>query len=234
MASFVEAAAVAGVPGTSKCTTTKEGSCDVMVCDLPASSGGGSNDPPPQGGEVKKSPSASDITIKAADEITLSPDGKGNYTPMTGQTALFAAGDDVLVKAKGAEVPAFSKTIKAPGIINVTAPEWPALGEAFTIDKANDLELTWENGGEGDVQATISSVADKKTSMITCKFKAADGTGKIAKAALGKLVASETGSISISSANTAAFDQNGWKLNVLIMSPGTAGGGMASGVAHIP
>jgi hypothetical protein len=235
MALFTEVAAGgAAVPGAPKCTTSKEGSCDVTVCDIPAASGGGSGGTPPPAGEPKNSPSASDITITGAEEIVLEADDKGNYTPASGQTKLLTAGEDVKVKAKGKEVPAFDKTVKAPSLVTLTAPEWPAAGDAFAIDRTADLEFNWDNGTAGEVQASISAITDKKMSTIACKFKADAGTGKITKAALSKLVASEQGSISVSGISTTAFEASGWKITLTAMSPSSvAAGGVASATASI-
>jgi hypothetical protein len=237
MAVFTETTGAVVDPGALPCTSSTEGACSTSVCDATGVVGPATpppaNPPPP---DQPASPSASDITISDAQTIVLSPGAKGTYAPQTGQTALFAAGDDVNVTAKGAEIPAFTTTLKAPSIISLTAPAWPQAGTALDIDHTADLPLTWDNGATGTVQVMISSAADKKSSVTICKFSADAGQGTVTAATLGKLVVADTatGSISISNASTTEVDQSGWKINVTAQSPATAAGGaMASGLAHI-
>lgn len=234
MASFVDATgSTVGTTNGVKCTQSTDGDCSISECDLPSGSGNETDAGNGTPGEAKKQPTAGDITISGLEDVTMSPDGNGAYTAKSGQVALFEGGADVTFKAAGAEVPAFEKVLKAPSSVTLTAPAWPAPGTALEIDRSKDLDLTWDNGTAGDVQASISSLAGQKTATITCKFKADAGQGKISKAALGKLVATDTGSISVSAMSSESFDQGGWKLSVMALAPASAGSASAAGSAKI-
>jgi hypothetical protein len=234
IATFIETtSAGTGSTGSSSCTQSTDGDCSIVACDTTgavASDGGVVSD----AGAPKKSPTAGEITVKGLKEITLTPDDKGSYTAKFEQVALWKAGEDVSVKAAGAEVPAFEKTLKSPSTVIVSEPTWPAVGQAIDVDRANDLDFTWADGGPGTVQAAITSAAGGKTTLITCKFKADAGTGKISKAALSKLVATDTGTLSLTAMSSEVVDASGWKINVLALtSATTSGGGAASGMAKI-
>lgn len=232
MASFVEATSGGtATGGANKCAVSTEGDCQVTVCET--TSGGQQGGTPPAG-EAKKQPSAGDISVKGLQEIVLSPDAaKGTYPAKTGQTALFKGGDELVVKAAGADVPAFEKALKAPSSVTLTAPTWPAMGSAFELDRASDLQLAWDNGTAGEVQAMVAAIGGGKTSSVMCKFKAEAGKGTISKAALGKLVASDQGTISVSAMSSASVEAGGWKISVMATSPASAGSGVASGLAKI-
>jgi hypothetical protein len=219
-ASFADVTGAAPTPSGSKCTTVKDGDCTITECTTPKASG----ETPPPAGDVKKQPTAGEITVAGLEEITLSPDDKGMYTAKNGQVALFEGGAEVKFTAKGGEVPAFDKALTAPSVVSLTAPEIPAFGTGkLDLDRTADLDLTWDNGTVGDVQAMISSTVGEKTSLVMCTFKAQAGQGKISKAALGKLLVSDAGFVSLSAMSTTSFDQGGWKLSINALVPAASG-----------
>jgi hypothetical protein len=235
-ATFIQATSYSSTVSSTGCTTSTDGDCSIVDCDASNAVVSDAGAPPAaDAGAPQGNPSAGDITVTGDKEIVLSPNAAGVYAPKTEQVSLWTAGNDLAVKAKGADIPAFDKTLKAPGAITLTAPEWPtAPGQAVAIDRSADLDLAWTDGGDGDVSASISSVAGKKTTFITCTFKAAGGTGKITKAALGKLQTTTTGTISLLSTASDIVDAAGWKVTVSASSPAsTSAGGAASGIANI-
>jgi hypothetical protein len=221
-AAFVETTAT----GTATCKTSTEGDCTISECTIPQGGGGAPQQP-------TSSPHAGEIKVAATGNVTLTPDAKGVYAAKTGQTELFKAGADISVKAAGDKVPAFDKTVKGPSIVTVTAPTWPAAGQPFQVDRTKAIDLVWKDGTAGDVTASVSSLAGDKSATVMCKFAANANKGTIPAAALGKLVVTAQGSISVSASSTVAFDQGDWKLSLTAFSPAKAGTAMASGIANV-
>mgnify|MGYP005853459669 CR=1 FL=1 len=227
-ASFAQAVASGG-GGSAACNTSQEGSCTITECTLPEQQGGGQN-PAPQ---PTSSPHAGEITIGGAVEVKLAPDEKGAYTPKSGQEKLWSADADISVKAAGDTIPAFDQKVKAPAVVTLTAPEWPQVGQPLAVDRTKSIELAWTDGGAGDVTAQISTLAGNKTASVSCTFEAASGKGTIPAAALGKLLPTEQGSVSVGASGTTAFDAGDWKVSVMAMAPAKTAGGMASGAAKV-
>jgi hypothetical protein len=231
-AGFYEGTLNASGSGDFSCKESKEGDCTITECDLgPTPDGGTETD-----AGTTKSPHAGEIAIKSASEMKLTPDADGKYEGKNEQSRLWTNGGDISVKAAGADVPAFEKSLKAPSAVKVTAPAWPALGTALEIDRANDLDITWSDGGAGSVQAMVSSSSDDNTKFATvsCVFKSDTGGAKIPKAALSKLIAGDRASIYVSAATIEEVTAGDWKVSVMAMTPATTSGGdMASGQAQI-
>lgn len=231
-AGFYEGTLNASGSGDASCTESKEGDCTITECDLgPTPDGGTETD-----AGTTKSPHAGEIAIKSASEIKLTPDADGKYDGKSEQSRLWTNGGDISVTAAGADVPAFETSLKGPSAVEVTAPAWPALGAALEIDRANDLEITWSDGGAGSVQAMVSSSTDdtKKVATVSCVFKSDTGGGKIPKAALSKLIAGDKASISVHAATIEEVSAGDWKVSVAAMtSATTSGGDMASAQAKI-
>jgi hypothetical protein len=221
--------------GTDPCKRSTEGDCSVLACDTSSLSGSDAGTVAVDGGGPTKTPTAGDITITGAKTITLSPGDNGTYSPKTEQVALWTDGGQVAVDAKGADVPAFQKSLAAPSPVTLTAPAWPSTpGAAVPIDRSQDLAVTWSNGGAGDVQVTLTSAAGTKTGLITCKFAASGGSGTITKAALGNLVATATGTINISASSSDTVTAGDWQVTVSALAPATtSSGAAASGIANI-
>jgi hypothetical protein len=236
MAIFMQTTtAVATTPGASACTTSTDGDCTISACDASGVQSGDGGIISDGGTGPSKAPNAGDITIGADAQLTLSADGNtGSYAPKTGQTSLWSDGADITVDAKGADVPAFNTTLSGPGAVALTSPSWPGPGESLAIDRSQDMVFSWDNGGSGDVQVMISTVAGSKTATLTCKFKAADGGGTISAATMGKLVPTSTGSISVSAVSSTVVNAGDWKVTVSATSPASNDSGMpASGLANV-
>lgn len=224
-ATFSEASA-AGAGGGAACKTSAFGDCSLIECDLSGAAGGEGGD----AGAAKKAPHAGDITVTGDEEVVLAADpDTGLYVAKSGQKALFTGGADIGVKASGDTVPAFDKTLKAPATITLTAPELPAAPGKLTIPRADALELTWTDGTEGNVTASISTLSadNKKTASIACTFVANKGAGTIPAAALAKLIATENGAFSVGASSASAFKAGDYSVTVL------ANAAAASGLAKI-
>jgi hypothetical protein len=207
---------------TATCKTSTDGACTISECDF---SGAEAPADPGTPAAPAKAPHAGEITVAASETLTLAVDDKGAYAPKTGQTQLWATGSDITVKAAGDTIPAFEKVLKAPASVTVTAPAAPAAGQSLDVDRAKELPFTWTGGGDGDVSVSVSAALLEnnkvtKSSSITCKFPSKDNKGTISAAAMGKLVATDTGSVIVGSSTTEAFEAGGWKLNVTASAGG--------------
>jgi hypothetical protein len=229
-AAFTESG-VAGA-NTVACKQSTDGECAITECtaSAPAQDAGVADAGMP---EPVKAPTAGDITVAASQTITLAADDKGAYAAKTGQVELFAPGADIKIDAKGDTVPAFSKTMKGPSAITVTSPSFPAAPATLTLDRTKALPLVWTGGTAGEVTVTISSSANGAMTLLACKYAANANKGTISAGAMGKLVATGSGSIGVSAQSVEAFEQDGWKLQLTASSPAKAGAAFASGLAKI-
>ena len=232
---FFSAATVGGTTTTTKCTTTTDGSCSVTECDTtpaaPVEAGA-----PVDAGTPPKPANAGAIDVTGgtigAEGIELAVGETGLYTAVSGQTKLWAGGEDISVKAAGDTVPAFAQKVKAPSIVTLTEPTLPAAGQQLTVDRTKEMKITWTGGTSGDVQVAISGSAGNKLTSISCTFPASNSNGAITAAALGKLpvvsAAPDTGSFFLSSSSSTAFKQGDWTLSLSATSFGKAGSSYAS------
>ena len=222
---------VATLNGAS-CKQSTDAACNITECATPASQPDAGA---PDGGVAApvKAPTAGDITIAAGQTITLSADATGNYAAKTGQVELFAPGAMVQIDAKGDTVPAFSKALTSPAVVTLTAPTWPAAGQSLALDHTKELALAWSGGGTGDVGVTLTTSASGAVTVIACKFPSNANQGTISAAAMGKLLVTDSGSISMSASSSESFEQDGWKLQLSANSPVKAGSSFASGVAKV-
>lgn len=213
--------------GGAKCNTTKDGDCTAMECDITPVDAGSSGAVGDAG--VAKLQHAGDITVASELDVTMSPDDKGSYPYKTGQVKLFGSEQEIAVDAKGADIPAFATTLKAPTFITLTEPAWPAAGQQLTVDRANALAFKWDAGTSGDVMVSLSTVSSTKLASISCTWKASAGQGSIGTAALGKLTTDGQGSIAVNASSTSTVTAGDWKVNVSALSPAKAGSSLASG-----
>ncbi len=218
---------------SASCKQSTDADCNITECSAPTSQpDAGVAD----GGAVApvKAPTAGDITIAAGQTITLSPDDKGAYGAKTGQVQLFAPGATIQIDAKGDTVPAFSKALTGPSVVTLTSPTWPAAGQPpLAFDHTKALALAWSGGSTGNVGVTLSTSVSGAVTVIACTFPANANQGSISAAAMGKLLVTDSASISMSASSTESFEQDGWKLQVSANSPVKAGSTFASGVAKV-
>jgi hypothetical protein len=233
LASFIDATGVQVVPAnpTAKCSTATSGDCDVTTCEVAKANDSDPTQPldPPEQTDPPAQPSAGDIDVAGLDDVTLSPDDTGSYTPASGTTALFKVDTQIKISASGAEIPKFDHTIAGPSQIGMTAPVWPTDDTNLEVDRTKDLVLSWAYGTTGTVAVTMSGVSvgtsTIKTVSLACHYNASAGTGTIGKSTLGKLPADDFGTISIDVRTTDTFDDGDWKLTATAIRPAKVGSG---------
>lgn len=223
------------VTGTTSadCKQSVDAECNVTECTTPTTQpdAGAPTDagtPAPV-----KAPTAGKITVAAAQSLDLAADDKGAYAVKSGQTLLFAPGATIGIKALGDSVPAFETSFKGPAAVTITAPVWPAAGQAVALDRTKALPLVWTGGGEGSVSLTVSATATGKTTILSCKFASKDNKGTISAAAMGKLFVTDSGTISVNGSSTVNVEKDDWKIVVMANTPAKAGSSFASGLAKV-
>jgi hypothetical protein len=124
-------------------------------------------------------------TIKilgAAVPVTMMPMGD-EYLGFGTDQALFDGGETLTVAASGSDVPAFVKSVIAPGTATITSPLIPSgTSPAVPITRSAGFPVSW-TGGSGKVKVSLSGGSSDTTSVI-CKFDASAGTGTVPADAL--------------------------------------------------
>jgi len=220
-ASFAKVEGAGGTGGATGCTTKTEGTCVVMECDLTQGGGNGGGGATPKIVYV----SAGDITVKATEEITLPVTGENKYDPKTDTKELFVGGEDIKVTGKGATIPAFDSTLKAPATVTLTVPEAPAAGAKLEVDSAAAFELEWTDGGDGNVSATLSTIkTGEKSVTISCSFPSKDNKGTIPAAAVAKLIkGAPLGTYSVGASSATTAKAGDWTVSISASAGGASG-----------
>jgi len=142
--------------------------------------------------------------------IVLDPAATAEYPVKIQDAPLWQPGDTVTVMAAGAEVPAFSGSLRAPGDVVVTQPAPPMSTATLTVPRGADLEVAWTGGTEGEVTFILSPDRPARTAL-TCTFPADAGHATISKTALALLPAG-TGLVAAGVATTQDLSRGGWKV----------------------
>ncbi|HVH42967.1 MAG TPA: hypothetical protein VM925_11510 [Labilithrix sp.] len=217
--------ATAGTAST--CTTSTVAGCTVLDC--PGSGGSTGKD----AGAVKTPPNAGAITITGgalpSGGLSLTPTGvNGTYEAETLKELAFEDGDELVVSAKGADVPAFAgKSVHGPSNITVTAP---AFNQQFqtSVDRSKDLNVAWTGTSAGDVTIGItSSRQNGRFVQVECKASAASGTASVPSEALSKLEVPDGksifGSISITPSAAVTFEAGEFDVTFRVQGSGKTG-----------
>ena len=223
-ASFFDGGSVA----TEGCTTKTVGACSVATCDFSNAGGGGAAG----AGGAPAAKNAGDITIKGGvEDVTLSPDAStGLYAAQIGNgKAYFKDGDTLSFSAVGAEIPAFSGTVDAPGAITLSAPMFPAPGTMYSLDTTADLDFTWTGGTGAKVLVNFTSASATKDVIISCTFDGASGTGKVPSSGGLDQLDKDATSISYSVSESAAVTVQAGDYSVAL----NAGAPVTTGTATI-
>jgi hypothetical protein len=203
-------AALAQFPSVSaSCMPTPSGPCTVSVC-------------------------RTDVTQVSAGAITLSSGTSTQTLNFVGgayegfdnpMSEIWPPATKVDISAAGATVPMFAGTVTIPSRLTITAPALPAGGAPISIDRANDLALTWTNGN-GNENLNFLLVQDATgggVQILDCRLPANSNSGSIPKASFATFNAGNAtfGVYNISEittpgawaitlrANSAALDGNG-------------------------
>jgi hypothetical protein len=170
------------------CTQTTEGICTVTDCTNEVI--GGDGGPPLTAGTV---------TINGGtlgSPAIFTPNSYGLYESMQTDGVPFTVGQTFDISATGGLVTAFSGTSAAAvGDITLTAPhsegDAGSYGGIYTIDRSQDLSLTWTGGTAG---ANVAITISQNSIDAECVADSGSGSATIPKAALGHFAAgTETG-----------------------------------------
>jgi hypothetical protein len=210
--------------GSTNCTTSTVGDCQVIDCP-PGNSDAGSSFTG-DGGTGAMLDSAGDITIAGSlvdGGITLTY-ANGLYhssAPLTGR--YFNGGATLTVSAAGATVPAFSgKSVTAPGDITITAPTC-ATSMCGTISASSDFNVTWTGTATTVRTTVISSKSGAGSATLFCNFASSPGT--IGAAAMSKLRSGSgaTNFISVVPVGTTTFNAGDYSVTFTASGTGTSG-----------
>lgn len=201
-----------GGPGMAPdCMNQTFGACQFSSCQLPLSN--------PDGG-TPHYPDAGNITIAGGTKmVSLTPKADGSYTPYVDtMNVLWSGGETLNIAATGNLIPAFSTTITAPVVAQLTTPAPPAQGARLMVNRGMDLVLKW-TGGQGDsIEAVLSTpVASGKALAVTCTFPAGDTMGTIPAAALMNLQAGN-GSFTVYGGSVKTMPASEYDLNISALS----------------
>ena len=129
-------------------------------------------------------------------------------------TLTFVSGETVSITAAGAEVPAFTVSLRAPIVV-----AFPTLSAKMAIDRKQGLGFSWTGDAAGPVVAAFSTyvemegAATAKTFLVACTFEGAAPTAKIPGAALADLPAGPV-SFSIYQAATTVVTAGKWDVSI--------------------
>jgi hypothetical protein len=239
LAAFTDATGVTPAAPTVKCTTTTLTDCDLTTCDVPKPTDPAPTQPldPPEQTDPPQLPSAGDIAVSGLDQVTLSPDDTGLYTPASGTSALFKVDTAIKITAAGAQIPKFDHTLTGPSQIGMTAPVWPTDGTNLQVDRTKNLVLSWAYGTTGTVEVSMSAVSigtsTIKTASLACHYNASAGTATIASSTLGKLPADDSGTMSIDVRSIDTFDAGDWTLTATAIRPAKVGDGAVPAIVTL-
>lgn len=184
---------------TPACTLQEVGPCTVYTCTTTTPMA------------VYHSAGTVSVTgIKQA--VTLTPQPDNIYMPFSSQQAtLFDGGETITINGSGAEVPAFTVSVTAPTRPTITSPAKPATTSgSITVNRAQDLAVTWSGGGAGTVYIYVGGPTGSNTSM-SCGYAASAGSAMVPSAALTKLAAG-MGSFSASAVSNKTVDKGDWRI----------------------
>ncbi|MFO0548897.1 MAG: hypothetical protein U0271_10945 [Polyangiaceae bacterium] len=155
------------------CTTVEEGPCTFVSCFAPA---GLPVVPPFGAGTIEFS--------GGAQTVALTPNAQNLYSGGNDTQHYFVDGDVVTISATGDAVPAFSSTLTAPDVVNLTSDQ---LGAA--IDSTSDLLVTWAAGPtEGSLTIMFGAYTSDATGgtshNLTCVYDITAGSATVPAAAL--------------------------------------------------
>jgi hypothetical protein len=157
--------------GTSACTSTTKGDCQLFVC--PTSSNPTTTPTFLQAGTVTVTGLAMDVPLTLKQGTT-----GATYMSASYSSYLWTSSRAATVEVTGsADVPAFTMNLTAPSPITVTSP-LPSSTMTYTISRSSDVVVTWSGGVDGTAQVNLSSNSSGATQSlsITCSVDASKGT----------------------------------------------------------
>jgi len=170
---------VAFSTGHTGCTSLgTSGPCEELDCSAAVTAG---------------SHSAGTITVTgAALPVSITAGTSGVYTSFMANQVLFNGGETLTVAASGAEVPAFMKSVTAPGKATITSPAKPSSTSPYLmITRASGFTVSW-TGGSGTLFVALFGGTNQAT-RVNCRFDASAGSGTVPVDALMMLPAGNGG-----------------------------------------
>jgi hypothetical protein len=211
--------------GTSPCTTSTFGSCEVQTCNAVTTT--------TDGGVSITYTDSGLMTISGVQvndgTMTLTP-GQYGYITVSGSVALFNGGDTVHFAAPGnpSGAPAFDVSLVAPTSVQVTAPAF--VQGAVTASSTQDLTIAWTGTATSGVTAQLSAGTTGRSAVARCSFSGSAGHGVVPAGALSAVRAvGGSASIIISAENKTTKEPDGWKLSFSLLTYGLIPSGVAVG-----
>jgi hypothetical protein len=211
--------------GTSQCTTSTVGACQIQTC---STSGTGS------GGDVPITYTDSGLMTISGVQVndgtmTLTPGAYG-YTTVSGAVALFNGGDTVRFVAPGNPqgAPAFDVSLVAPTSVQVTSPAF--VQGSVAANAAQDLGVAWSGPATSDVTVQLAGGTAGTSASARCSFSGSAGHGVVPTGALTAIrAAGGNASIIVSAETKATRSPDGWQLSFSLLTYGLIPSGIAAG-----
>jgi hypothetical protein len=153
------------------------------------------------------------VTGAAGGAITLTTNSNQSYNPVSSSQPPFTGDETLVVAGTGADVPAFSVTLKTPTQPTITSPAPPPGPTKLVIGRAQGLRATWTNrSSTGKVYFYFTGPTISRVSM-SCGFESKALAGEIPANALMRLPVG-TGSLTMSSGTAGHDDVGDWRAEV--------------------
>lgn len=152
----------------------------------------------------------------------------GNYPQSTVSAPLWAGGDTLQFQAAGADggAPAFSQTLTAAPVVEVTAPAFPTSGPML-VSRSSPLSLTWRATPGTTVTAFLSSVSGLGVVWAFCAWRGEAGAATIPTTVLSQLPATQLGNIVVGADARTTVVAGGWTVLLQAASAGSTDAGSA-------
>jgi hypothetical protein len=144
----------------------------------------------------------------------------GQYSVYQQFTPLFKGGENLLVHAIGAEVPAFDGQVTAPA-----EPTVSALKQNAMLFRNHDLSLSWTGGGAGTLRLSLSTQQPMSSAGFDCVFPAGDGAGTVPTQAL-ELLPAGYATLTLSAVSESLATAGGWQVQLDATTGAVAADGM--------
>jgi hypothetical protein len=183
---------------------------------------------------------AGEIAIRPEDdEVTLlQPAFDGEYARPDRAVPQLAAGQPVVIAAKGGVVPAFQTTLQTPRSIEVTTmmgKRWPVAPEK--VDLRAPLSLRWKAQTEGKLGLEVKTTVTHHTTIMRCSFPASAGAAEVPLAAQAALP-SGTAEVTVFGLEEGSLRVGDFDITVALKATATVadshGGRLAQGEASMP
>lgn len=166
--------------------------------------------------------SAGTLTISGGNlgSVAVTPDSTNAYN-YTASSAMFSAGQTLVVSASGGTVPAFGpQSIVAPSMITLTAPA--ASGGSYTISTSTDLSVEW-TGGQAGVQLFFEgTLSGSPQTYFTCIWDGGLGRGTVPQAVLAGLAGQSGGLLAYGQLASTSFSAGTYSVTEGVLQFGGA------------